>query len=188
MTNADLTLLEFIPPVLVDEHEDPAFVTRGLFGAIAELETDLIVPTVRDAHLWFDIGETQDIDLVLRNLGNPFRFDMTDKIKRRLARALPTIYRAKGTAPGIERAILLLTGIEAEVVPDGSSDTWWVLGISELGVQTYLGGSPTESDAVTFFVRYLSRNPVDADEQARVEAIVEFMKLDFTRALYELLP
>ena len=79
------------------------------------------------------------LDLILADLGNPFRFDLGDLAKRRLAAVLVEIYRQKGTAPGIRNAIRFFLGLEIEILPF-AADTL-VLGISELGVDWILGPS-----------------------------------------------
>ena len=78
-----------------------------------------------------DIAEEQFLDCMLRDLGNPFGFDLTETDKRRLIRILVSIYKQKGTAPGIVNVVRFFLGLE--VVVNAFSEEGWDLGIDELG-------------------------------------------------------
>lgn len=81
-----------------------------------------------------DLASSVHLDLMLYDMGNPFDaddFGLTVNQKRKLLRMLLPIYTSKGTALGIEQAILLLLGEAVQVVPylaDG-----WILGVDTLG-------------------------------------------------------
>lgn len=74
------------------------------------------------------------VEVMLSDLGNPFPvadFDLDAAARRKLLRNLVGLYKARGTAPGIEAAVRLLLGVEVTVVPHLA--TGWVLGVDELG-------------------------------------------------------
>lgn len=85
------------------------------------------------------------LDLILMDLGNPFKFDLLEIEKRRLAATLADMYRLRGTAPGIKNAVRFFLGLEIEIVPYAADSL--ILGISELDEEWILG--PSED-----FVRY----------------------------------
>lgn len=83
------------------------------------------------------------VDLMLANLGNPFKsVSLTLTQKRKLVRLLIPIYKQKDTERGIVNAIRFLTGIEVDLIdPYGVTEDSWQVGISEIGVNSYIGGS-----------------------------------------------
>lgn len=111
------------------------------------------------------------IDLILADLGNPFRFALTLHEKRRLASVLTIMYAQKATDRGIENAIRFFLGTEATVRPFQFEGL--ILGESELGVDWVLG--PSDS-----FSRYAFDIEVDRvltpDERDKIHAVVNFMK------------
>ena len=78
-----------------------------------------------------DLAAEQFLDCMLDDLGNPFDFDLTVTDKRRLIRILVSIYKQKGTSPGIVNVVRFFLGIE--VVVNSFSAEGWELGIDELG-------------------------------------------------------
>lgn len=150
--------------------------TGDLFRFIACLQeiTDLLLA---DVDRWPDIFDLERapeafLDLLLRDLGNPFPFDLDTMGKRRLASVLVEMYRQKGTAKGIQNAIRFFLGIDISAITPWSADTL-VLGESELGVDWVLGPSDR-------FARYAFNVEVarilTARERRQLRAIVEYLK------------
>ena len=122
----------------------------------------------------FDLERAPEdfLDLILRDLGDPFPFDLDGLGKRRLASVLVEMYRQKGTAAGIENAIRFFLGIDITAIT-AFTGTTLVLGESELGVDWELGPSDR-------FARYAFNVEVDeplADtERRQIRAIVDYLK------------
>ena len=83
------------------------------------------------------------VELMLRNLGNPFnKVFLTLTQKRKLVKLLMRMYRQKGTARGIINAVRFLTGIIVDIIdPHGVDEDSWRVGESEIGLNTFVGGS-----------------------------------------------
>jgi len=122
----------------------------------------------------FDLERAPEdfLDLILRDLGDPFPFDLDGLGKRRLASVLIEMYRQKGTAAGIENAIRFFLGIDITAIT-AFTGTTLILGESELGVDWELGPSDR-------FARYAFNVEVDeplADtERRQIRAIVDYLK------------
>jgi phage tail-like protein len=112
------------------------------------------------------------LDLILQDLGNPFRFDLTELQKRRLASILTGIYRLKGTAPGIKNAVRFFVGLDDLTVTPLTATTL-ILGESVLGEDWELG--PSARFARYAFEVTVARVLTDA-ERAAVMALVRYMK------------
>lgn len=82
------------------------------------------------------------VDLMLRNLGNPFtEIFLPLEQRRKLVKTLIPIFRQKGTARGIVNAVRFLLGIIVEITdPHGIEEHSWRVGISEIGQTTFVGG------------------------------------------------
>lgn len=118
-----------------------------------------------------DFAEEQYLDAMLLDLGNPFKFELSEIDKRRLLRVLVPLYRQKGTARGVANAVRFFLGIEATCLP-WNADIW-ELGVSELGDDTLLG--PSGSWALYAFD--VSTNLVLTDEiRTRLRILVNYMK------------
>ncbi len=111
------------------------------------------------------------VDLILADLGNPFRFALTLHEKRRLASVLTVMYAQKATDRGIENAIRFFLGTEATVRPFQFEGL--VLGESELGVDWVLG--PSDSFSLYAFDIEVDR-VLTPDERDKIHAVVDFMK------------
>lgn len=116
--------------------------TGDLFRFIACLQevTDLLLA---DVDRWPDIFDLERapeafVDLILRDLGNPFPFELDAMGKRRLASVLVRDVPAKGTAKGIQNAIRFFLGIDISAITPFNADTLY-LGESLLGVDWVLG-------------------------------------------------
>ncbi len=91
-----------------------------------------------------DTAPTLFVELMLRQLGNPFRsYPLTDKQKRKLVKLLIPMYNQKGLGKekGIVTAARFLLGMEVEIVdPHAYPEDGWHVGVSEIGLSTYSGG------------------------------------------------
>jgi phage tail-like protein len=150
--------------------------TGDLFRFIACLQetTDLLLA---DVDRWPDIFDLERapeafVDLILRDLGNPFPFELDAMGKRRLASVLVEMYRQKGTAKGIQNAIRFFLGIDISAITPFNADTL-VLGESELGIDWVLG--PSDRYARYAFNVEVARILADRERQ-QLRAIVEYLK------------
>jgi phage tail-like protein len=121
-----------------------------------------------------DIAPEAFVDALLADLGNPFTvFDLSTTEKRKLLRVLVSLYRKKGTVPGIVDAIRFFLGIEVEIFSIWAQETL-SLGESELDEEWYLGSGET-ADYYTFEVH---TPDILTDEQRRLMRwIVDYMKV-----------
>ncbi len=144
------------------------------FVACLQEVLDLLLAEVDRFPDVFDLERAPEpfLDLILRDLGNPFPFELDELSKRRLASVLVEMYRQKGTAVGIENAIRFFLGIDVAAIRPFAGTTL-VLGESELGVDWELGPSDR-------FARYAFEVEVDVpltDTQRRqIRAIVDYLK------------
>ena len=136
--------------------------------------TDLLFA---DVDRWPDIFDLERapepfLDLILRDLGNPFPFDLDVRGKRRLAAVLVEMYRQKGTAQGIKNAVRFFLGIDIVAITAFNADAL-VLGESLLGVDWVLG--PSDRFAKYAFNVVVARI-LTATERKHLRAIVEHVK------------
>jgi len=136
--------------------------------------TDLLLSKLDRFGDVFDIERAPEpfVDLILRDLGNPFPFALDLMAKRRLAASLVEMYRQKGTAKGIRNAVRFFLGINVTRITAFAAETL-VLGESELGVDWVLGPSDR-------FARYAFNVHVDrvltTEERGLLRAIVQYLK------------
>jgi phage tail-like protein len=108
---------------------------RAFVNALEEVWALLLSDIDRLPDLWDpDRATGAALDLHLADAGNPFAWaeaDLTEVQRRRLLRALPTLYQYRGTDAGIEAAILTVLEVECHVAR-ALLDTW-TLGVSLLG-------------------------------------------------------
>lgn len=170
-TNRRFDLWQMLP-----KHNRRDDTTGDLSRFIACLQevTDLLL---FDVDLWPDIFDYERapepfLDLILRDLGNPFPFELDTQGKRRLASVLVEMYRQKGTAKGIRNAVRFFLGIDITAITAFNADTL-VLGESLLGVDWVLG--PSDRFARYAFNVVVARilTPI---ERKRLRAIVEYLK------------
>lgn len=145
----------------------------GRFVACLQEVVDLLLADVDRMPREIDLERASErsLDAILRDLGNPFALELDDAQHRRLAASLVEMYRMKGTAVGIRRALAFFLAIDAEILPYAS--TALVLGESELDHDWELGPSAR-------FARYAfdvrSARALSAYERHLVRQLVEYIK------------
>jgi len=160
---------------MLPTHNRRADVTGDLRRFIACLQevTDLLLGEVDQLSDIFDLERAPErfLDLILRDLGNPFPFDLDVLGKRRLASVLEEMYRQKGTAVGVKNAVRFFLGLEVEILPF-AADTL-ILGESELGTDWILGPSSR-------FARYAFNvqvdEPLTETQRKQLRAVVGYLK------------
>jgi len=143
------------------------------FVACLQDVTDLLLAEVDRFPDIFDFERSPGtfLDLILRDLGNPFAFDLEEIERRRLAAVLVEMYRQKGTAAGIRNAARFFLGLDVTITTFTS--TTLILGVSELGVDWELG---TDNRWARYaFDVHVDRALTEA-ERRHLRAIVIFMK------------
>jgi phage tail-like protein len=118
-----------------------------------------------------DVAAERYLDQMLIGLGNPFAFDLSADDKRRLIRVLVDVYRSKGTKPGIISVVRFFLGIEIDIVAFVSEG--WILGVSELGEDTYLAPGLSRE---RYSFEVVSPVLLTDAQRTRIEQIVEYMK------------
>lgn len=118
-----------------------------------------------------DIAAIAFVEAMLDDLGNPFRFTLSDIDKRRLVQVLVAIYKQKGTTAGIIDAIRFFLGIEVTISVPGFAPLG--LGEWELGVDWILG-SGDQADLYTFWIHV--SQVLTEDERDRMTEIANYMK------------
>lgn len=180
------TFLGFRPPMpatrrfdlwsMLPRHNRRTDATGDLWRFIACLQevVDLLLAEVDRYPDIFDLERAPEgfLDLILRDLGNPFPFELDELGKRRLAAVLVEMYRQKGTAFGVENAIRFFLGIDITAITEFTGTTL-ILGESELGIDWELGPSD-------LFARYAFDvevdEPLSDTERNQIRAIVDYLK------------
>ncbi len=180
------TFMGFRPPMpaarrfdlwsMLPRHNRRTDATGDLWHFIACLQevVDLLLAEVDRYPDIFDLERAPEgfLDLILRDLGNPFPFELDELGKRRLASVLVEMYRQKGTAIGIENAIRFFLGIDITAIMPFTGTTL-ILGESELGIDWELGPS-------NLFARYAFDvevdEPLSDTERNQIRAIVDYLK------------
>ena len=72
----------------------------------------------------FERCQPENLDAILYDLGNPFPFVLSDTDKRRLIGVLLSIYKEKGTDPGIIDTLRFFLGAEATIRCVARDETW----------------------------------------------------------------
>ena len=116
---------------------------RTLLDIIQEVSDVVLGDLDRFRLTWEpDRAPAEVLPEMLCHLGNPFSFPIPEAVQRQLAVELLGLYQLKGTATGMEQAILILLGLVATV--DGLRAQLMELGVSELGVDWILDGDEPE--------------------------------------------
>jgi phage tail-like protein len=136
--------------------------------------TDLVLADVDRFAELLDLERAPEpfVDAMLEDLGNPFRFELDERQKRRLASVLVDMYRQKGTDPGIRNTVRFLLGVDIRRVL-AFAGTALTLGESELGEDWELGPSGSYA-RYAFHVEVAT--PLTSLERRQVRALVEYMK------------
>lgn len=166
----DFQLWKLIPAK--NRREDDTGDLRKFFGVLQDV-TDQLLCDVDDFTDIFDVDVAAEryVDHLLIYLGNPFDFELELIDKRRLARILVPLYKAKGTARGIIDAVRFFVGVEVEIrllQMDG-----WILGDDELGVDTVLGTS-VQRDLYSFEI--VSPSVLTDAQRDRILTIADYVK------------
>ncbi|MBK7537580.1 MAG: Ig-like domain-containing protein [Myxococcales bacterium] len=146
---------------------------RGFIACLQEV-VDLLLSDLDRWPQLFDLERAPErfLDLILRDLGNPFSFSLDLPTKRRLAAVLVELYRQKGTAPGIRNAVRFFLGVDITAIVPLAAEAL-VLGESELGVDWVMG--PSHRFALYAFDVVVAR-ALTQEERARLRHIVEYMR------------
>lgn len=157
--------------------------TRDLirFLRIMDEVTQLILCDIDKFTTIMDIDLIADnnLDAMLVHLGAPFSFagSLSSTDKRRLASVLVEMYKRKGGEVAIEAIVAFILGFEIDVQPYLNLSNTWSLGVSQLGINAFLGPG-------TAFIRYSFQVEVFEDltetERRRLIEIVEYMKPSHT--------
>jgi phage tail-like protein len=131
----------------------------GEFAALARILTDAADQAYYGSDSWLSHLDCEEapidyVDLMLRDLGNPFKFEMTENERRALCFELSAMQEMIGTEPGIEAVVLFFTGIAMEVVTR-ADDPIWILGDavrSVLGATTVVAPPPESSAWLTIWL------------------------------------
>lgn len=161
---------------MLPKHNRRADTTGDLARFVACLQevTDLALADVDRFAELSDLERAPEpfVDAMLEDLGNPFRFELGELEKRRLASVLVAMYRQKGTEPGIRNAVRLLLGVDVTRVL-AFAGTALTLGESSLGEDWELG--PSERFArYAFHVEVAA--PLTPFERRQVRALVGYLK------------
>ncbi len=167
----EFNYIDFFPKVLVgldstgDLQKWASIIQDCLDSFLAEM--DLFTETMD-----IDKAPSKFLDMLLYDLGNPFNFDLSDLDKRRLARLLVSIYKQKGTEPGVQNMVRFFLGIELVDIVEHLEDCW-SLGEAELGFDTILcAGSGFDRFSFDIIVdRTLTQFEKDS-----IRTIVDYMK------------
>ena len=180
-------LLDWIPDANLEEDAtveqggDPTNPGTGdlrRFVSVLQDVVDILLCSIDEwtTILDVDLAPEAFLDAILQDLGNPFAqciSDLSVNDKRRLARVLISIYKQKGTEPGVINAIRFFLGVEVtlDVI---NCRPYWQLGVSELDVSTTLAPPVGSSLWYSFYVT----SPVvltDAQRE-RMLCIAQYMK------------
>lgn len=165
------SLWEMLP--LFNRRQD---LTGDLRGFIACLQ-DVLDLQLADVDRFVDLVDLDRapsafVEAMLRDLGNPFAFELDDRAARRLASVLIAMYQQKGTAVGIRNAVRFFVGLEVEAITPFAADAL-VLGESEIGVDWILG--PDGRFARYAFDVRVSRR-LTASERHQLRQIIDYLK------------
>jgi len=130
---------DFLLPAVQDEDMDAQQLVRKMCVVLQDL-LNVLWYRIEGLQWLYDAWRIRAdmLPWLLHHLGNPFTFPMTSvRLQRRLAERLLGFYRLVGTVHGLEEMLSFFLGLTAHIVPYWP-DRAWRLGISTLGVTTYL--------------------------------------------------
>ena len=161
---------------MLPKYNRRADVTGDLARFVACLQEilDLLLAEIDRVPDIFDIERAPApfLDAILKDLGNPFPFELDDLGKRRLASVLVAMYRQKGTAVGVRNTVRFFLGVDIEAITELAA-TALALGDAELGVDWELG--PSQRFARYAFDVKVGR-VLTPTERKHLRAIVEYLK------------
>lgn len=161
---------------MLPKHNRRADVTGDLARFVACLQevTDLVLAEGDRLPDVFDLERAPEafLELILRDLGDPFPFELDTLGKRRLASVLVEMYRQKGTAIGVKNAVRFFLGVDIDAITPLAAAAL-VLGESELDVDWELG--PSDRFARYAFDLKVGR-VLAAKERRQLRAIVDYLK------------
>lgn len=170
----DFSLWDMIPDG--NKAEDVTHELEALIRSFDEVAQVILADSDRFGDLLDPMStKVEVLDVMLAHLGNPLPFvhSLTEQKKRDLIPLLVPMYKKRGTAAGIEDAVAFFIGKTVAVVPWTTPLNTWVLGVSLLGHNTYIGPSSS-------FVRYsfvIEHDEVlTAAEEEIIRQIVEFSR------------
>ncbi len=134
----DFSLIDFIPQI--NRADD----TSGDMSNFVKVLQEPLNIIMHDVDHWIDILDSdlapEDfLDLILRDLADPFDIPLTLIKKRRVAALLVNIYKQKGTTQGVQAAISLLLGMRSEFVEFNTGLGDRVVDIAHAGTGHNLG-------------------------------------------------
>lgn len=177
--NREMELWDYIPSI--NKREDT---TEHLERFVLCIQ-DQLDTTLSFIDNWTDIidpdrAPERYLDLMLADLGNPFLFeDLTETDKRLLLRLLVRLYQLKGTDQGIEAALRFFMRFESQISLFRQSGA--LLGdaltqLNNLDDTFVLGGGGPYDFALTVATTNSAGRALTAQEESRIEKIVDYMK------------
>jgi phage tail-like protein len=178
-------LADWVPPLNVAEDKSRSGGTREL-ELLLKVWQHVFDRILCDIDRWTDIIDPDlapeaFVDAMLADFGvsnvgprrTPFGFFGLDTDqKRRLIRAVVSLYKQKGTGDGIAAAVLLFLGVDV-TVSTPALDGVWVLGQAYLGLSTKLG---TGEQALLYSFYITSTVDLTDAERYWITAFAEYAK------------
>jgi len=129
-----------------------------------------------------DLAPLKFVNAMLDDLGNPFSFvSKFDQLqKANLVKILVELYKLKGTCIGIMNAVLFLLGLEVVCEAANTPELYWILGESELDIETLLG---PDAQFTIYSFKLISPIFLTDEQKANIEEICEYMKPAHTHCL-----
>lgn len=161
-----------------DRKQDATTATRPLRKFVLCLQ-DIVDLLLCDIDRWtniidIDLAPEPFLNAILRQLGNPFSFlTLTLNQKRRLARILVSIYKQKGTEPGIINAIRFFLGIDVTLDVLNARD-YWKIGVHQLSLDTIIG--PGEGSPLWYSFYIVSPVILTEEQREQMLKIADYMK------------
>lgn len=142
-----MNIVEKLPDIMRSEDDTRKFIE------IIEYAGTLIEGDLKKKTDIFNLDTCEEkyLDELLYNINWTLPFDYEVINKRQILKVAFRIYKKKGTQPGLEQALQLLTGITVEIIVTPGLDWFWRLGKigqGELGKTTILAASDTEFEFI----------------------------------------
>lgn len=168
----DLDIYGMFPAINRREDADNGYALLKFCACLQEVAVVLLASIDQWTDI-FDIDRAPEwaLDEMLKSMGNPFSFVLTENEKRRLLYTLWDIYSLKGTGIGIVSAVRFFFGVELELLQH--SGTGFPLGVAVLGTDWELGVSTTYS-RYSFFA-HVGQTLTDT-EREQITRVILYMK------------